>query len=265
MTTTGRFPPTRARDLYFAAAALPVVPAAASIVAALEPSEWSELSGALVRGLTADALLYSAACVVIAAPLAGVAVASRRREGPAGAASSTAHDVSRLAVATVVFCGVSAILTAARLGFSAETLGFVWRSHAVLASVTLALGALGALFGRLCREPLDAAAASLVLSVTAAYGVLVAGAPVGGIPPAVLKMVMLASPVMTIASAAHVDLVRSDIWYQISPLAHVQVEYPTWGAVCGAYLLVGCVGFLGMAWLGRTGRDRAPSIDRPSL
>jgi hypothetical protein len=128
MTTTGRFRPTRDRDLYLASAMLPVVPAAASIVAALQASEWTSLSGALVRGLTADALLYSAACVVIAAPLAGVAVASGRRERPAAAPSSTAHDVSRLAVATVVFCGISAILTAARLGFSAETLGFVWRS-----------------------------------------------------------------------------------------------------------------------------------------
>jgi hypothetical protein len=251
--------------LYLASAALPVVPAAASIIAAVEPSDWTSISSALVSGLTADALLYSAACVVIAAPLAGVAVASRRRERPDGAASSTAHDVSKLVVATLIFCGVSALLTAARLGFSAEALGFVWKSHAVLGSVTLALGALGALFGRLCREPLDAAAASLALSVTAAYGVLVAGAPVGGIPTAVLKIVMLASPVMTIASAAHVDLVRSDTWYQISPLAHVQVEYATWGAVCGAYLLVGCLGFLGMAWLSRAGRGRRPSLDRPSL
>jgi hypothetical protein len=72
-----------------------------------------------------------------------------------------------------------------------------------------------------------------------------------------LKAALLASPVMSIATAAQVDLVRSDIWYQISPLAHVQVEYPTWGAVCLTYLAAGCTALLGMAWTSGHGRPRA--------
>jgi hypothetical protein len=236
--------PTRTRDLYLASAFLPAVPAAASIVVALEPGSWTSLSESLVRGATPEALLYSAACVVVAAPLAGVVVASHRRGTRVGW-----RDAARLGVAALVFCAVSALLTVSRLGISGETLRFVATSHAVLASVTIALGAMGALCGSLFRDALDAAACSLLLSATAAYGVLVAGASVAEIPPAVLRMALMASPVMSFASAAQLDIVHTDIWYQISPLAHIQVEYPTWIAACGTYLLAGCAGLLGTAWL----------------
>ena len=215
------------RRLYIAAALLPIVPGVASIGAALEPGAWPAVTAALVRGVTPDALLYTAVCVVIAAPIAGVVVRSNRQ----------------LLIATAVFCAVSAALTLARLALDADTLRFVATSHAVLASVTLALAALGAWLGSVLRDPLDAAALALVIALTAAYGVLVAGAPVGAMPPLMLKAALLASPVMSVATAAHVDLVRSDIWYQISPLAHVHLEYPAWTTVCGSYLLAGGAGF----------------------
>jgi hypothetical protein len=169
-------------------------------------------------------------------------------------------DVLRLVAATGIFCAVSAVLTLARLGPSVDTLSFVATSHLVLASVTLALAAFGALLGTFFRDPLDAAAVALCLAATAAYGVLVAGAPVGMMPGPVLKAALLASPVMSIASAAHLDLVRSDIWYQVSPLAHVQVDYPSWGAVCLSYLAVGCTALLGMAW--RSGHGRVRTLEQ---
>jgi hypothetical protein len=175
--------------------------------------------------------------VVVAAPVAGVAFPSARR----------------LAIAAAVFCAASAALTAARLGVDGEALRFAATSHAVLASATLALAGLGAWLGTRFREPLDAAAVSLTIALAAAYGVLVAGAAVGELPAPVLKAALLASPVMTVATAAHVDLVRSDIWYQISPLAHVRLEYPAWTTVCGSYLLAGGAGLFATMW-GRTGR-----------
>lgn len=217
--------------LYVAAGLLPLVPALASVIAALEPGHWSGVSAALVRHVTPDALLYSAVCAVVAAPLAGVAVRSWRR----------------LALATALMCAVSAALTLARLGVSPESLQFIATSHGVLACATLALAALGALLGTVFRHPLDAAAVALGVALTGAYGVLVAGAPVGALSTGLLKAALLASPVMTVATAAHVDLVRTDIWYQVSPLAHMRLEYPTWGAVCGWYLVAGCAGFVATA------------------
>jgi hypothetical protein len=233
--------------LYLAAALLPLAPGIASIATALRPAEWSGLTASLVRNVTPDALLYSAICVVVAAPLAGVAVSSTRR----------------LLIATAVFCATSAALTLARLGIDADTLRFVATSHAVLASATLALAGLGAWLGAVLRDPLDAAAVALTIAVTAAYGVLVAGAVVGEMSPPMLTAALLASPVMSVATAAHVDLVRFDIWYQISPLAHVHLEYPAWTTVCGSYLAAGGAGFFATMWC-RTGRgperEQAPRL-----
>ena len=229
--------------LYLAAALLPLVPALASIAGVLEPGEWSGLTAGLVRNVTPDALLYSAVCVVVAAPVAGVAVSSNRR----------------LLIATAVFCASSAALTLARLGLDADTLRFVATSHAVLASATLALAGLGAWLGAVLRDPLDAAAIAVTCAVSAAYGVLVGGAPVGELSPPMLKAALLASPVMSVASAAHVDLVRSDIWYQISPLAHVHLDYPAWATVCGSYLAAGSAGFFATMWC-RTGRGPAREL-----
>lgn len=223
--------------LYLAAALLPLVPGIASIAAALRPAEWAGLTASLVRNVTPDALLYSAVCVVVAAPIAGVAVSSNRR----------------LLTATAVFCATSAALTLARLGLDADTLPFVAISHAVLASATLALAGLGAWLGSVLRDPLDAAAIAVTVALTAAYGVLVAGAAVGEMSPPMLKAALLASPVMSVATAAHVDLVRTDIWYQISPLAHVHLEYPAWTTVCGSYLAAGGAAFFATMWC-RTGR-----------
>jgi hypothetical protein len=231
------------RNLYLLSALLPLVPATISVVAAIELGGWSGITASLVRAVTPDALLYSAVCVVVAAPIAGVGVRSARR----------------LAVATAVFCAVSAGLTVARLGASAEAVRFAASSHAVLASATLALAGLGALLGTLLRDALDAAALAVGIAAIAAYGVLVAGGPVGELPGPVLTAALLASPVMSVASAAHVDLVRSDIWYQISPLAHIQVEYPSWGTICAAYLLAGCTAFLAVT-RHRTGRRRVPVL-----
>lgn len=216
------------RSFYVTAALLPVVAACASVAAALEPGHWTGVSASLVRTVTPDALLYSAVCAVVAAPLAGVAIGSWHR----------------LALGAAIMCAASAVLTLARLGVSAESLQFIATSHAVLACATLALAALGALLGTLFRNPLDAAAVALGMALTAAYGVLVAGAAVGTLSTGLLKAALLASPVMTVATAAHVDLVRSDIWYQVSPLAHIGLEYPTLGAVCGWYLAAGCAGFV---------------------
>jgi hypothetical protein len=143
---------------------------------------------------------------------------------------------------------VSAALTAARVGLDAGALAVVLSSHAVLACVTLALAALGAVLGTLFGDPLDAAAVAVGAALAAGYGVLVAGAPAGQLPAPLLEAALLASPVMTVATAAHVDLVRSDIWYQISPLAHMRLEYPAWTTVCGSYLLAGCVGFAAIVW-----------------
>ena len=91
--------------------------------------------------------------------------------------------------------------------------------------MALALAAWGALCG-VFSDPLDAAAFSLIVVLVAAGGLLVAGASVADLPRRLVALALTASPLVVIASAANIDIVRMDLLYQISPLAHMQVDYP---------------------------------------
>jgi hypothetical protein len=96
------------------------------------------------------------------------------------------------------------------------------------------------------RDTLDAAAVSLVVTVLAAGGVLVGGTAIADAPQRALEAGLLASPFVAAATAAQIDVVRLETFYQISPLAHMHVDYPSWQAACGWYLAVGCVFFVGV-------------------
>ena len=46
---------------------------------------------------------------------------------------------------------------------------------------------------------------------------------------------------MTTQAAASIDIFRMDLLYQLSPLAHRQVDYPSFTAAFGAYVSVAVV------------------------
>jgi hypothetical protein len=53
------------------------------------------------------------------------------------------------------------------------------------------------------------------------------------------------SPIVSVASAVNVDLLRTDLLYRISPLAHLRFEYPVWYSpllLYGVVLLVSVAG-----------------------
>jgi hypothetical protein len=255
--TPGRNPLRRYAGLWLLAPALPLAAGGASIFVNLEPALWFAIPESLRRGVTADALLYVAGCVIVAAPIAGVAVASSRRRPrhepfSRGAALGAMWP---LIVAVFLFVGTSALVTGLGLGFAhPEVSSFVATSHATLAAVALALSAFGALCGVAFRDPLDAAACSLSVVLLATGGLLVAGASVADAPRELIALALTASPLMVITSAAHIDLVRMGVPYQISPLAHLQVDYPSWYAACAWYLVFAAVCFGAFTWKFRTWR-----------
>jgi len=56
---------------------------------------------------------------------------------------------------------------------------------------------------------------------------------------------LIASPIVSAASAADVDLLRTDLLYRISPLAHGRFDYPAWFApflLYGTLLLISLAG-----------------------
>lgn len=188
-----------------------------------------------VNGDTADALLRTAAMLVIAAPIAGVSCVSQlKQRGTPGRRATAALATVVAWVALVV--AVSALLSGLALG--PEAIGFVATSHAAIGCVTLALAAIGALLAATLEEPLDAAACGVVTAVVAGGGLLVAGSWIGNSPPALLTLAIDGSPFVAMASAAHIDVVRLDLFYRISPLAHLGVEYPAWYATCAWYTLI---------------------------
>jgi hypothetical protein len=224
------------------------------VLVQVDVASWWSMPAATRRALTADALLYVAAMVVLVAPLAGVTVASDTRASrrPAGVrrALGTAWP---LVVAVALYTLTSAALTAVGWGrWNVDAVRFVTTSHATLFTVALALAAFGALCGSTFADPLDAAGFSLTTVVVATGAILVAGVSIADLPRPVIEAALTASPLVAMVSAAHIDVVRMGALYQISPLAHLQVNYPAWYAACGWYLGLAALCFLGVRW-----KDRA--------
>lgn len=182
---------------------------------------------------TATLPILVAAILVVAAPLCGVALAARRFRGVVPAAAFLIAALS-----------ASALWTIAALGWS-DAGGRTLLSHATVGVMGLALAALGGWFGSVCRDVLDAAALSVGVALLAAFGIFAAGPLAADLPTPVVNAALIASPIVSAASAADVDLLRTDLLYRISPLAHGRFDYPAWFAplaLYGTLLLISLAG-----------------------
>jgi hypothetical protein len=158
-----------------------------------------------------------------------------------------------LTVAVSMLVTASAALTVFGWGQSdVEALRLVATSHATVFAVALALSAFGALCGATFNDSLDAAGCSLSVVLVAAGGLLVAGASLTNVPHALLEVALTASPFVTMASAAHIDVMRMAVPYQMSPLAHLQVHYASWYLASGWYLAFAGLCFVGVNWKARS-------------
>jgi len=214
--------------------------------------DWSELPRAVLAGIFADALLATAAMATVGAPLVGVALARR---------TTTTKAFARQ-IAGLVLAFVAASATLGYLGGAVPTgSGHLLRAHLALAAGTLALGALGGFCAVAFRDPLDAAAVSVGTSVLLAAGLLLGGPAVSDVPRPVVDIALLASPLVTTAAAAGIDILRTDILYRVSPLAHVGTEYSEWYAASTVYLAFTAVCLATTALLRRTS-TQSPAHER---
>jgi hypothetical protein len=234
---------------------LPVVANAAAVYINLGPG-WTSFSAPAWRALASEALLYTSAVLVVAAPLGGVmAMRIEQRAARSRGAAGLAPLITRtLALTVLLFTSVSACLTGLEWSGSPGAFAFVATSHATLAAVLFGLAAFGAYCAVVWRDALDAAAFSLAVALVAAGGLLVAGSSIADASPRALQAGLLASPFVAAATAARIDVVRLETFYQISPLAHMRVDYPSWQAACGCYLAVGSVFFVGVTRRARNWR-----------
>ena len=216
-----------------------------------------------------NTFILEIAVLIVAAPLGGVAMMSRRWPPAArgGARGGTQEGTlrsgcliaARLAVPSTIVAGVSAVVAlAANGGVPGAVLGAVHRagqtpfadaiapvaiSHATLWAATMALAAMGALCATCVADPLDAAAGAVTLALAVSAGVLVAGPAIVDAPLGAIDAALLASPLVATASAANLDLLRGDVLYHLSPLAHGRFDYPAWwtASVCYAGFALLCI------------------------
>ena len=190
--------------------------------------------------------VVGALLAVAIAPVAGVALATRRMR------------LSRVvAVVVSVTLGVCLASALVQLVLAEAADGrTIAASHAALAAVLLAVAALGCCCGARFSDPLDAVAMVLGIAVIAALGVPGAGPLLEVLPRRALGLALLANPIVAVASAAGIDLFRTPVLYQLSPIAHTQVDYPTAFTACVSYGAAALTLFTGTALI----RPRAGAI-----
>jgi hypothetical protein len=202
-------------------------------------------------------LLVEAAAAAVWAPLMGLFTVTRVRALLAGQPPARLRIGAwqlgwRLMVRTAAVTAASAAAALAlQSSFDAAAL---LRSHAMLWTIALAFAAMGAAAAAAIARPLDGAAAAIGAAVMAVTAVFAAGPALDGLPRRVLDGALVANPVVATAAGANLDLFRMNLFYQLSPLAHRQVDYPPVAVALAAYTLM-AVGMLLLA-AGRLDRTR---------
>ena len=185
----------------------------------------------MLNTLSANWIVIEAVLAMCVAPVAAVASLSRT------------HNYGQWLLrffSSVVICG--AILGAvARLGFTTAAWTTILEAQFVVASAALAAGALGAFASMMFSDVLDAAGSSLAVTLLCSSGVFLVGGPLADVSTGVLNAALLASPIVSAASAADIDLFRSAFLYEHSPVAHRLFAYPSWYAAAGLYLGIAVV------------------------
>jgi len=204
--------------------------------------------------MSVEALVLDTMLAVLAAPLAGVALAHRRARAPGGSFRRLRAIVWRLGALAAAYAGGCGIADWSRPASAsmphAPAVAFV-----TLAAVTLTLAAVGACCGSAFSDVLDGAACALAIAVAGAAGLLMLGSIGASAPTPVIDAALLASPVFATASAANIDVLRSDLLYGLSPLARVRFDYPPWQTSVMAHVAVAGALFAATAFnLVRRGR-----------
>jgi hypothetical protein len=212
------------RSALLFAAGVPAIASAIAFMWGVDRRAWFAPGPITLRAVAIDMLLIEAILLSVIAPLAGVALASGRA---LMACTGTALLISA-AITTVI------LITA---GGGVETLVMIATTHATLGAAAIALGALGLLCGWRFRDPLDASACSVVIGLAVNFALLAAGPAAAALPTRLVNVALAASPVVATMSAAGIDILRNEVLYRVSPIAHLRFEYPDWSVSTTAYLL----------------------------
>lgn len=171
------------------------------------------------QALTAASMLDACAALVLVPALA---LGARRREG-----------IAVVAAALMATSAGALILDARSTRIDPID---VAGSRAVLAAIAAAAAGLARLARRLTRDVHDAAAAVYLVLLAASGGVVFAAPLLARITGAgLIAGLLLANPLVGMASATGFDLMRTDLLYQITPIGQRFFDYPSWQAAATVY------------------------------
>ncbi len=139
--------------------------------------------------------------------------------------------------AVAVVCAVGAQLTAGQTlwGFGAAQL--------VIASATLASTAVGACCRLSFDDALDAIGCSVLVALLGLFGVLLAGPLAAEAPARLINTALFTNPIVATASALNLDILRTEVLYRLSPIAHRTFDYPAWPEATMAFGFAAMIGF----------------------
>lgn len=173
-----------------------------------------------------DFFVAAAVVSLVAAPLVGSALRIRR-------AAFIAGTLAILSFAFLAFCwrGIAGGPLAALAG------------HAALIISVTALAGIGRAARAFFSDRVAAAMASLVVSVLVVAGIFAMAPLTANLSPAATKWLLFANPLVSVTSAAGIDLLHIDTIYRTSPLAHRGVVLPAWTTACAVYAAAGLAMF----------------------
>ena len=185
-----------------------------------------------------DQLLLATLALLVAAPVAGAIMESRR------------------SLAAVLVAAATASLAAHGLLHDAPSVVLV-EAHVVLLAAIAALAGGGALCRACFPDPLDAVGAAILIGIAITLGLFAAGPATGLLSTTAIDGALAANPIVAVSSALNIDILRGPLLYQLSPIAHRQFSYPTWWyagalyavAAAAAFLLASAGGWRGSAHL----------------
>ncbi|MGE3578394.1 MAG: hypothetical protein AB7I25_08035 [Vicinamibacterales bacterium] len=135
----------------------------------------------------------------------------------------------------------------------------VWLpAHGLLAVTAAAVLAARSVADRLWPHPLDAAGLTLIAVVAVLGGALALGPALPPVPVWLIDTLLRANPAVAVTATAGVDLLHSDLFYRLAPVAHWQFEYPATGESLALFGGAAAA----MALLSRAGRPGPPAARR---
>jgi hypothetical protein len=178
-------------------------------------------------------LLWETVAVVVIAPLAGVALAG--------------HGFRALRRAAILFAVMGGVSISSAILIARVPWQTAMAAHLTLGTAAIALAVLGGWCGSTFRDPLDAAACSVTVALIATCGLFFLGSTGADLPTPVVNAALLVNPIVAVASAANIDLLRFEFLYQISPIAHRRFDYPAWHLAAACFALVSLMAGAGAA------------------